>query len=328
MTLLTMLFSCCSIHRDVPDGAIILNDYPEISGDPSVLVDNAAFTNRMFYTSPNIVRLQGAISQSVSDDLVSWQPVNAGMEQYGRGTVLVGLVGQWHEQLETAYCIEHLGTYYLYYCGYPNVGWPTNPGKIGVATSADGLAFTHQTGPILDVTPDKHDANGLYSPVVIRYSGEFLMVYAAQCYASATITPGFYIMAATSADGLSWTKDVTPVLSPDAGVSYMVNGVAEPDLILGPDGKYYLFFTGNLGDTETRCIAVARATSPLGPYTVGGIVFEATPDTFNQDGVLAPTVIVDGSVLKMWYLTSRFSGGPETHSVGYTELAWPLSVFP
>ena len=102
----------------------------------------------------------------------------------------------------------------------------------------------------------------------------------------------------------------------------MVNGVAEPEIVKGPDGNYYLFFTANLGDDETRLIAVAKGKSPLGPWNVRKMpVLTASPDLYDRKGVLAPSVILEAKRLRMWYLTSD----GDKHMTGYAELPWPIT---
>ncbi|MCA9009084.1 MAG: hypothetical protein KDB01_05025 [Planctomycetaceae bacterium] len=321
------LINCDQVNVKKLAAPVVPGYFPLLSGDPAILRDGNLY--RLFYTSPNLKRLQGAIGEAVSSDLMNWTPVDAGSDAVGKELVLLGQVGQWNEQLETAFAIKHANTYYLYYCGYPRVGWPINPGQIGVATSTDGINFQHRLGkPVLSATPNNYDANGLYSPVVIRYENKFLMIYAGHCYASNRVTPGIYLLSAASGNGLSWTKNPSPVLSPDPTVDWLQNGVAEPALCPGPDGNFYLFFTANLGDDQKRCIAVGRSRSPLGPYTIASRpVLSGTPGWFDEQGVLAPHVIIEQDKLRMWYLTSRLNESPEKHSIGYAEMPWPLAAF-
>lgn len=334
LILIAFLIAACDagdmVQCDQPgvmklSGPVIASAYPDVSGDPAILRDGKIY--RLFYTSPNLKRLQGAIGEAVSSDLMNWTPVDTGFDAVGKELVLLGQVGRWNEQLETAFAIKHANTYYLYYCGYPRVGWPTNPGQIGVATSTDGVKFRHRLGkPVLSATQNNYDANGLYSPVVIRYGNKFLMIYAGHCYASNRVTPGIYLLSAASGNGLSWTKNPSPVLSPDPSVDWMMHGVSEPALCRVVDGSFYLFFTANLGDDQKRCIAVGRSKNPRGPYEISKKpILHGTPGWFDQQGVLAPHVIIEQDKLRMWYLTSNF-GESEKHSIGYAEMSWPLPV--
>ena len=306
---------------------LVAGQFPNLSGAPAILADGDLY--RMFFTSPNLQRLQGAIAEATSSDLENWTPVNTGNEVTGKGLVLLGQVGKWNEQLETAFAIKNNDTYYLYYVGCPKVGWPTNPGQIGVATSSDGIRFTHKSSkPILAVTADNYDANGLYSPAVIKYQDRFLMIYAGHCYASNRVTPGIYLLSASSHGGLVWTKNKNPILSPMPTIPWLEHGVTEPALVLGPDANFYLFFTANLGDEQSRCIAVGRSANPLGPYTVASQpILKGTPGMFDEKGVQAPHVLIEGDRLRMWYLTSHFEEPADVNNIGYAEMPWPLAQF-
>ena len=294
---------------------LVVSLYSEVCGDPAILQDNKL--NRIYFTTPNIKRLQGAIGEATSEDLKNWKQI---------GVVLNGNVGRWNEQLETPYCIKPYKKYYLFYCGYPKIGWPVNPGQIGCAVSDDGTKFQHRWKPALTPTPNWYDANGLYSPIVVKVGTEYLMIYCGHCYESNLVTPGIYLLSAKSKDIAHWTKNQSPVLSPDFTVNWMMHGVSEPAIVKVSDGLWYLFFTANLGDEQNRCIAVARSKDPLGPYNIcKQPILYGTPGWFDEQGVLAPHVIISGKKLKIWYLTSNF-GETEKHSIGYAEMAWPLPV--
>jgi len=302
-------------------GPIKCGEYWEISADPSVLRDGNQF--RMFCSSLDKAIKGGGIAQATSPDGVKWTTVPTGSATTGLGLVLRGRKGQWNHQLETANVVKVGNVYHLYYSGYPKVGWPTNPGQIGLATSADGLVFTHaQASPVVPTTPRWYDANGLYSPVVFEHDNRLGMIYAGHNYKTTDVTAGFYLIGAVSDDGVRWEKLGDPVLSPAGDPWFLRNGVAEAELLRGPDGMYYLLFTGALGDDEKRLIGVARSASPFGPYEVRRTpLLEGTEDMFDHKGVLAPSVILDGGTLKMWYLTSD----GDKHMTGYAEIPWPLA---
>jgi len=299
------------------------SEYRELAGDPAVLKDGDVY--RIFATSLDKAIKGGGISQATSPDGLNWTLASAGDEATGKALVLRGRNNTWEHQLETAFALKQHGTYFLYYCGYPTIGWPTNPGQIGVATSTDAVTFKRPfTDPILKPTPRGYDANGLYSPAVIFDNDQFVMVYAGHCYPNDKtpphVTPGIYILGATSKDGLNWTKRPEPVLAPSDKLESMINGVAEPALVKA-DNQYYLFFTANLGDDETRHIAIARSNSPFGPWQIRkDPVLTSSPDTFDKKGVMAPSVLIENGTLRMWYLTSN----DDKHMTGYAEIPWPL----
>jgi hypothetical protein len=304
----------------------------EFAGDPCVIKDGAVY--RIFYTGLDKVISGGGIGSADSSNGMDWAIIDVPYQRAGKGLVLRGVSNTWQHQLETELVAKHEDMLFLYYCGYPKIGWPKNPGQLGVAVSHDGVRFERPSPDlILTPSPDGYDANGLYSPSVIYDGAQFVMVYAGHCYPSeyanqsnkwrattSEVTPGIYLLGATSSNGLSWTKRREPVLSPSPDPSWMVNGVAEPDLIKVPDGKYYLFFTGNLGDDEARLIGIARSDTALGPWRVRQEpLLTGTANLFDRKSVLAPSVRIEGDTLRLWYLTSDADG----HMTGYAEIPWP-----
>ena len=100
----------------------------------------------------------------------------------------------------------------------------------------------------------------------------------------------------------------------------MVGGAAEPAILLGPDKKYYLLFTG-LKDEE-RVIGAAVADTPFGPYKFNPVpVITSTNNEHDGRKVLAPWAMIQKNKLRVWYLAENKK---EHISVGYAEANWPL----
>lgn len=306
------------------------SEYEDLSGDPDVYRDGATY--RMYCTGANWYTKSGAISGATSMDGYNWNTLApAGRDQYTKSLLLLGKNDTWEHQLETADVIKFKNRYYMYYSGYPKIGWPENPGQIGVAVSNDGKDFKRLVNtPVLAADAQYYDGNGLYSPATIIVKDEMgksalMMVYAGHNYKANKVSPGgIYVLGATSNDGITWKKQAKPLLAPSQNLPFMKEGVAEPDIIYASDGYYYLFFTANLGDDEKRLIAVARSQSPFGPYTVRKTpVLTATDSLFDKTGVLAPSVLIENGKLRMWYLTSD----GDKHRTGYAEMPWPIKAW-
>lgn len=98
----------------------------------------------------------------------------------------------------------------------------------------------------------------------------------------------------------------------------MSDGAAEPALLCRDDGCT-LFFTGLEG--ERRVIGVAQAEAPRGPWQVlPDPVLTPTPDGFDAGGTLAPFVLREAELWRMWYLAVSGDG---MLSVGYAEAEAP-----
>ena len=261
---------------------------------------------------------------ATSSDGLAWHFAATGGPQ--AGLVLLGRNGQWDENLETPELVRQGSTYFLYYCGYRDGGAPIKgfPAALGLATSIDGRQFRRVSGdPILRPTPGWYDNDAVYSPTIVSDGSGWVMLYVGHAYTKLDKIGGrggVYLLAATSPDGIAWSKRPDPVISPGGALPWMRDGAAEPALIKAPDGTWYLFFTGLSG--EDRVIGVARSASPFGPWQIDPAPIVAPSDAgFDARLVLAPYVIIDGSRARLWYLGSDDS---ERIRIGYAEAAWPI----
>lgn len=266
---------------------------------------------------------------ATSPDGFSWQFAATGAADIG--LVLAGRDGQWDQNLETPELVRRGQTWLLYYCGYRDGGVPLNgfPAALGLATSVDGRHFSRfANDPILRPTPGWYDNDAIYSPTIISDSaGGYIMLYVGHAYTQLDKIGGrggVYLLAATSPDGIAWSKRPDPVISPGGTLAWMRDGAAEPALVKAPDGIYYLFFTGLAG--EDRTIGVGRSASPFGPWQIDPVpIVVRTQNGFAAQKVLAPDVIIASGKARMWFLGSDDS---ERIRVGYAEAPWPIYTAP
>ena len=297
-----------------------------VVSDPAVLQDGK--TLRMFYTclNPHIDRT--AICQNTStDDGKTWKTVaTAKSAEDPAGLVVKGGTGLWDEYLETAAIVKRDGTYYLFYSGYVKVkGVVAHKGKIGLAKSQDGITFVKVPQAVLLPTVDWYDNDAIYSPVVtVMPDNSFAMLYVGHSYCDTCgSNQGVRILGATSPDGIAWTKVTTPVLT-GGTVSWTTDGVAEPDLAT-INGTFYLFITGLQGDA--RVIGIAKSNNVFGPYTVSATpIIKPGPSAYDSSLVLAPTVLIEGDLARVWYLAYSGDGssGDGTYSIGYVQATVPF----
>lgn len=295
-----------------------------VASDVSLLDEGDYY--RMAYTCMDFLREtpRAALCQATSSDGLDWQSVDTGGKL--DGLILYGRDGNWDEDLEGSYLVKTENEYRLYYSGYKDEGgYPAKgyPAALALAISTDGLNFErYQTQAILEPTPGWYDNDAVYSPVVFEYGGEWVMIYAGHCYTNCDENFGVTLLAATSADGVHWTKRSEPVLTamPEQ-VEWTRDGVAEPAVMVEADGQVTLFFTG-LRDAD-RWLGMARSASPFGPYDMSPEpILKPTPGTFDAGGVLAPHVLIEDGVARMWYLGVEPVEGGEYYHVGYAEAEW------
>jgi len=135
--------------------------------------------------------------------------------------------------------------YALYYAGFDT---PRGHGAIGVATSADGLAWTKHDGPVLVAEAD-WELRGLDRPRVAMTSNGLAMVYAGGKLTDRGL--------AWSDDGIAWRRDGDlPVIEQ---ADYPISGRAWDAALIYRDGQlvYYLEIggTGGVGTNVFRATA-------------------------------------------------------------------------
>lgn len=292
------------------------------ASDPTLLRDGTRLM--MVATDLDVATNRTLLVAATSVDGLSWSFAGTPVPQ--PGTILQGRAGKWDENLETAELVRSGTGYLLYYSGYRTNGFPAPgfPAAMGLATSQDGRNFVRVSdAPTLQPTPGWYDNDATYSPTVLRDGTGFVMLYVGHAYTRTDKiggAAGVYLLGATSSDGRLWTKRASPVISPGGGLPWMRDGAAEPSLVKGPDGAYYLFFTGLAG--EARVIGVARGTSPFGPWEINPTPIVApSSGQFDESVVLGPYVIIEAGKARMWFLGADRT---ERIRIGYEEAAWPI----
>lgn len=295
------------------------------ASDPSIVELDGRLL--MYHTSVDLTAFRTVIAVAVSDDGgETWAYPDTPSET--PGSVLDGIIGSWEERLEGPFAVVRDGKVLLYYSGYRDEGDPFVgfPAALTLATSTDGIHFERVSEePLLPPTPGGYDNDAVYSPCVIDVDGTLHMLYAAHCYTRCDREGGggVRILGATSTDGVTWTKRDEPVLEALPDVEWATEGVAEPGINLGPDGRFYLWFTG-LGPNDSRRIGVASGPTPFGPWDVNPEpVVVAAPGTFAEHQVLAPDVRIEGDRVRMWHLGCD---SKERIMIGYAESSWPLRL--
>lgn len=323
--LVLLLISC----KDDPekDSSIIFmkNAEPVWQGkftaaDPSVIRDGD--TLRMYYSSlvmDPAERLLIAGAKSV--DGIEWIP---SINKIGEESVALNESPTgWDKFLEAVAVVVDDDGLLMYYCGYPEEaetsGHIVAAGQIGMAKSSDRINFTRRgVEPVLTLgATNNKDANALFSPTVIKQDNTWYMFYVGYCIEECS--PAFIgILAAASTDGKAWTKLDDPIISGTSVDLAWAQTIKEPYIIKGPDGIFYLFFSGD------KYIGVARSESLLGPYEVYPEPILKIDYEWEAASVIAPSVLIENGKVRMWYMgVVTFAGGAD-FAIGYAESDFPM----
>jgi GH43 family beta-xylosidase len=152
--------------------------------------------------------------------------------------------------------IHRVGTGYIAYYtarhadGKLSIGAATGPSAVGPFTDI-GVPLVH------DSAMGMIDATVFTDTAGIRY-----LVWKADGNAVGQPTPIYGQQ--LSADGRALVGTRRTLISNNLAWE---GGVVEAPWVVARDGYYYLFYSGNAYYNSTYAIGVARATSPLGPYT-------------------------------------------------------------
>jgi len=221
-----------------------------------------------------------------------------------------GPPGSWDcEEIGEPAVIKDGGVYRMWYWGYDGAN-----GCVGYATSSDGLNWTKHPSAVMDIGPPGSFDDVSATEFSVLKDGSIYKMW----YTGNDDGPIGY---ATSSDGISWTKHPSPVLYLGSPGSWDVQEIDNPSVIT--DGGTFLMWYG--GEDTSSKSTIGYATSPdglsWGKYVGNPVLGPGLPGSWDQSGIDCPSVIVDGSLYKMWY----DSGG---QGIGYAYSDIPTSAFP
>jgi hypothetical protein len=226
--------------------------------------------------------------------------------------VSIGKGFGWTESLvaEPAILLDGTG-YRMYFVGYTakmNVGV-----AIGVATSTDGKTFSPRMDPVFTPAANSWYSGSVEGPAPF-FSPQGVSLAFTGTEASLDLTPPAQIGVASSPDGLS-TFTVgnggNPVLKRKNGTQmadcdYCTDSINFPQVIDAPtqlgldggSGGKLMFFSAN---SSAKIAAIGRASSPDGTTWTAEPAPVLSGDIGGEAILLAPHVLIDGTVFKMWY---------------------------
>jgi predicted GH43/DUF377 family glycosyl hydrolase len=169
---------------------------------------------------------------------------------------------------------------------------------INYAESSDGVAWSTKTSlPVISPgTSEAWDAYAVYPGSVLKDGAVYKMYYV-----GVTSTNGdSYVGLATSADGINWTKNASPVLM------FLHNRMAV-NTVLIYNNKYYMYF--NYTNTMYGDSGIGLATSTDGiTWNVESKNIIPIDQSWETNNLISPCVRYEGGQFRMIYSTLSNNG--------------------
>lgn len=144
--------------------------------------------------------------------------------------------------------------------------------------------------PILSPRGQGFEARGVFNPAVVVANGRFVMLYRAQD-AQGVSRLGF----ATSTDGVTFTREPTPALSPEA--EYERGGGVEDPRLVRIGGTYYLTYTAYNGKDAQLALATSR---DLRVWERQGVILPAYTGRWNVHWTKSGAILTERIGGKYW----------------------------
>ncbi|OGH89919.1 MAG: hypothetical protein A2537_02720, partial [Candidatus Magasanikbacteria bacterium RIFOXYD2_FULL_36_9] len=258
-------------------------------GENDFMYEDGVF--KMWYSAST------SVAYATSSNGINWT-------RYANNPVFspTGLTGNFDKTwANRQYIVKDAGIYYMYYNGFEN-GYD-GPGKIGLATSTDGINWNRYSGnPILSPGSGWENTS-LYNSAVVKVGSIWYLLFEGK--GSATGDNTQIIGLATSTDGINWNRYANnPVIR--KGFPTGSNYAAAPNIIYN-NGKFYIWIMGS--DVRSKYFLVRGESTDAINWT-----FASTPDIYPQysweytsvSDVSNPTEI--GGSTYMYYTTGNQLG--------------------
>ncbi|MBP7687344.1 MAG: hypothetical protein KA765_05535 [Thermoflexales bacterium] len=264
--------------------------------DPAVLKDDTLY--KMWYSGSN--GTSNRIGYATSPDGLTWT-------KYGSNPVLAPTLAWEGSRVFGPTVISDTGLYKMWYAA--SDGTTT---RIGYATSPDGITWTKQGNPVLDVGPtgagyDTWDDAYVSRPSVIKIDGTYHLWYTGNDGLTDRIGH------ATSADGVNWSKDLAnPVVDLGAPGAWDWLDTYAADVVAYGD-QYLMWYSGSTLPAAYQT-GFALSTDGHAWAKQSSLIAQGAPGAFDSSSADYPAVIQDGSQFKIWYSGLNSTG---TYNIGY-----------
>lgn len=205
------------------------------------------------------------------------------------------------------------GGYHMLYTGWDNNGYLS----VGYASSPDGTSWTkYSDNPVLAPTEGAWDSERVADAFLLHHNGSFHAWHAGFADIS-DVSIGY----ASSEDGISWTKEVQPVLTPTYSVGdWDSHRVYAPSVL--HDGRvFHMFYVGTQSNNAYRSIGHALSIDGVNWFrdANGAWITPVLCDDWAPQSTSSPYVIQDQNIFKIWF-TGNLTGS--NWNIGYAEVTY------
>ncbi len=236
-----------------------------------------------------------AIGYATSTDGLTWS-------KYPSPVLSPGAQGAWDSGSVTVGSIIWNGTVFLMWYGGSNT--TNSGGAIGLATSKDGISWVKYSGnPVLERGLSGPDQSYMASPYVIKLTTQYWMWYTGRNTTYPEPNSVARILAATSYDGITWTKAPSPAITPSSNSTVWDSGSVYSASVIFDGTNFGIWYTGTNQSYMMPQIGFASSQGG-GSWTRSGlnpILGPGVPGGWDSAGVEQPSVIVGGDGFMLYY---------------------------
>lgn len=280
--------------------------------DPSVLKDGNVYKMWLSGGEPFAKNIIVKIYYATSTDGIKWD--------LNKTPVLTPTKGEWDAQsLETPSVTKVGNTYHMYYTGYKS-DFKTGIYSLGHATSSDGIHWKKDpANPIIEPQQDPLKW-GFYTsaePAIIYHKDKFYLYYVGAKSNYPKEGAPFGILLSTSPDGSKFTEPKAAHLLTTSYDPKEYRGYSTPSIYI-EKGIFHLYHDVVYNPDGFDQVAISSATSTDGiNFKEEDInIFTINGGDWKDHSVLAPTVILDGGTIKMWF-AGRTNKPQFNYGIGY-----------
>jgi len=240
--------------------------------------------------------------------------------------VLTVTSGQWDQGgNETPAVVYFNGQYHMFWTGYPDA-WPALNAanfRIGHATSADGIAWTKDAGPLVGPSgaAGTFDQSVVAEPGPVVFDNKLYLYFSAAGYDAGLATSLQVIGVMTSTDGTTWSAPAV-AFKPDQTLYPRASnwvGYSTPNAVV-IDGKVHVFVdVANDGSGTWEQVALQHAVSADG---LTGWTQDTAPLRRNSDfawtvrEIRSPGALLDGTTLRLFFAGDNYLGDTSAWGIG------------